>query len=279
VNTYPTQPSVAALGGIAAASVLILSIFLPCEAAALASATYIDLVTKISETLSPFEWLLIVLVCAGSGLALAGCIARALPNGGGRGAALLGMMGFGAGLAGEILWIIDFMSHADEARGYGLSVGLGVWIGCAAAVAGLVLLAVELSSSTILVRPGANLARRAVAPAVAGPARAALGAQAGVARLAYVEGGRPTSVDVQPGQRLLIGRDATANIRLTDPRVSRRHLIVERHANGWLVQDLGATNPTRLVGSGGTPQTIHGETSIASGQLLVGDVLVTLFAS
>jgi hypothetical protein len=47
--------------------------------------------------------------------------------------------------------------------------------------------------------------------------------------------------------------------------------------NGWSVRDLGATNPTRLLGASGTAQPIVGEVHIASGQLLVGDVLVTLF--
>ncbi|ONH23203.1 FHA domain-containing protein [Pseudofrankia asymbiotica] len=44
---------------------------------------------------------------------------------------------------------------------------------------------------------------------------------------------------VEPGQSFLVGRDATADLVIADPRVSRRHLLIEQAAEGWEVVDLG----------------------------------------
>ena len=46
----------------------------------------------------------------------------------------------------------------------------------------------------------------------------------------------------------LIGRDATADIYLSDPRVSRRHTIVFVDGSSWHVKDLGSSNGTYLDG-------------------------------
>jgi len=96
-------------------------------------------------------------------------------------------------------------------------------------------------------------------------------------RVVVMEAGRSTSVVVAPGHSVLLGREAGCGIRLTDPRVSRRHASVERVSGGWIVRDLGATNPTRLVGSGGAARDVGPEARMTSGQLLVGEVLVTLY--
>jgi hypothetical protein len=98
----------------------------------------------------------------------------------------------------------------------------------------------------------------------------------GPARMTYTEGGRQISVLVTPGRRLTIGRDPSAEIHLSDPRVSRRHATLERRDGKWFVTDLMATNSTRLLDANGEFQTIYGQVSIVSGQLLIGDVLVTL---
>ena len=43
------------------------------------------------------------------------------------------------------------------------------------------------------------------------------------------------------------------------------------------IRDLGATNPTLLLDPSGSSKELLGVSSVPSGQLLVGDVLVTLF--
>jgi hypothetical protein len=54
--------------------------------------------------------------------------------------------------------------------------------------------------------------------------------------------------------------------------------MISRSGNDWVVRDLGATNSTRLIGAGGGGgQAIQGEVRVPSGQLLIGDVLVTLY--
>ena len=95
--------------------------------------------------------------------------------------------------------------------------------------------------------------------------------------LVVVEAGRSTILTVAPGQRLLVGRDPDAQIRVSDPRVSPRHATIERRGDGWAVQDVDATNPTRLIDAWGMSRTVRGETTISSGQIGVGDVLVTLY--
>jgi hypothetical protein len=166
--------------------------------------------------------------------------------------------------------------------------GIGELVGIAAAVVGLVASIADVRSTPRpwTASPPAPLApyqppaptswqgpvpAQSVAPT---GARAAAGA---VGRISYVESGRPSSLVVNAGDQVMVGRDVDARIRLLDPRVSRRHALVVWSGSGWSVRDLGATNPTRLLGASGTAQPVVGEMRIASGQLLVGDVLVTLF--
>jgi hypothetical protein len=99
------------------------------------------------------------------------------------------------------------------------------------------------------------------------------------AQLSVVEAGRALpAVTVRAGEALIVGRDPGADVRLTDARVSRRHLKIERDTSGWLVRDLGATNPTRLLEPSGAVRDIRGEAiHLTAGQLLLGDALVTLY--
>ena len=97
--------------------------------------------------------------------------------------------------------------------------------------------------------------------------------------LAVVEAGGLTILTVEPGERLLVGRDPDAEIRVSDPKVGERHATIERRGDGWAVQDVDAMKPTRLIDAWGTNRQVRGETTISSGQLVVGDVLITLYAN
>jgi hypothetical protein len=99
------------------------------------------------------------------------------------------------------------------------------------------------------------------------------------ARLVVVESGHSLpAITLQPGESILVGRDPQARIRLTDTRASRRHLTIDREGAGWVVRDLGGTNGTRVVDSTGTTRELRGSViRLTSGQLLVGDALLTLY--
>jgi pSer/pThr/pTyr-binding forkhead associated (FHA) protein len=94
-----------------------------------------------------------------------------------------------------------------------------------------------------------------------------------------VEAGGLTILTVEPGERLLVGRDPDAEIRVSDAKVGERHATIERRGDGWAVQDVDAMKPTRLIDAWGTNRQVRGETTISSGQLVVGDVLITLYAN
>ena len=97
------------------------------------------------------------------------------------------------------------------------------------------------------------------------------------AQLVVLEAGQTLVLSVQPGQRLLVGRDAYAQIRLADPAVQPRHATIERQANAWVVQDLQAASPLRLWDATGSLKPVIGATTVEAGQLLIGNVLLTLY--
>ena len=97
--------------------------------------------------------------------------------------------------------------------------------------------------------------------------------------LVVLEAGKAKVVTVSSGQRLLVGRDPEAEIRVADKRVSERHATIERRGDGWAVQDVDAMNPTRLIDAWGTNRQVRGETEITSGKLVVGDVVITLYTN
>jgi len=107
-------------------------------------------------------------------------------------------------------------------------------------------------------------------------ARRAPGAS-GTGRLVVAEGGRSSTFDVAAGQSLVVGRGAEANVRLSDPRASRQHLTVTLTPSGWLLRDLGSTNPSRVLESSGRARDLRGETTISGGQVLIGDALITFY--
>lgn len=50
------------------------------------------------------------------------------------------------------------------------------------------------------------------------------------------------------GHRYRVGRDARADIILTDPRISRDHLLIDGTGDVWRIRDLASKNGTRLDG-------------------------------
>jgi hypothetical protein len=64
-------------------------------------------------------------------------------------------------------------------------------------------------------------------------------------------------------EELVIGRQLTSDIVLSDPSVSRRHARLVFRAGGWVIQDLESTNGTVLNGR-----------HIGRAELRPGDVLV-----
>lgn len=167
------------------------------------------------------------------------------------------------------------------------SQSFGFWVYLGAAVVGGVLVLTEVISLLIrfsapvhdpafVSRAAQQADKRAedpLMPVSAGAAPETVGS----GRVAVVESGQPTSRIVELGKSVILGRDPGCDIRLTDPQVSRRHAVIERVAGGWAVRDLGNTNPSRLMGSDGGSVEIGTGVSITSGQLLVGDALVTLY--
>jgi len=60
--------------------------------------------------------------------------------------------------------------------------------------------------------------------------------------------GPPVSYQFEQ-QAVAIGRAAANDLILRDPSVSRHHVEIRQEANGWVVEDLGSRNGTRLNGS------------------------------
>jgi len=72
-------------------------------------------------------------------------------------------------------------------------------------------------------------------------------------RLTVIEGpdaGRSFVLDPGSPQRLLLGTSPVCDVRLGDPRVSRRHAAVEPAGRRYRITDLGSTNGTFIDGTG-----------------------------
>ena len=57
------------------------------------------------------------------------------------------------------------------------------------------------------------------------------------------------SIDVKPGQTLVVGRAVTSDVPIFDPTISRQHAQVTARDGGVAVKDLGSSNGTFLNGS------------------------------
>jgi hypothetical protein len=98
-----------------------------------------------------------------------------------------------------------------------------------------------------------------------------------VAQLVVLEAGQSRMLSVRPGEHLLVGRDADAQVRLADPAVQPRHATIERRGNAWVVRDLQTESPSRLMDASGSITPVGAETTVEAGQLLIGSVLLTLY--
>lgn len=95
--------------------------------------------------------------------------------------------------------------------------------------------------------------------------------------LVIVISGNLTTYTVEPGQHVVLGRDAASNIILDDASVSPSHALIARLGPGWLVSSLDAGNPARILDATGRAQPIVKELGLRSGELLIGGYQVRLY--
>ena len=57
--------------------------------------------------------------------------------------------------------------------------------------------------------------------------------------------------------RITLGREATCDVTILDPSVSRRHAEILHSDSGWLVRDTGSTNGTSVNGTMTTQARIY----------------------
>ena len=291
--------------GLAAAVILIICFFLPWAAEGGYGASLWDFATKSnsSDAAWPIIYLLtfggtgLAIVCAG--IRAAGRAMSSMSPTAQRAMSICWVIGFAMAIGGIAYYLIK-LNEATSATYYGytvnsgVSAGYGVWLAITAAVVGLIAGVVDLAmpgqqawaapyGAQPYGAPGYGPSAQDAWAAPQAPTQvyspsAAYAAAATAGRLTYVESGHASTLMVNPGEQLLVGRDTAARVRLSDPKVSRQHAMISRSGNDWVVRDLGATNPTRLIGAGGGGgQAIQGEIRVPSGQLLIGDVLVTLY--
>ena len=77
------------------------------------------------------------------------------------------------------------------------------------------------------------------------------GAEAASFRLVVVDGldvGRELRIDGGEASRLLVGKGPTADLKLVDPAVSRRHIALEIEGERLRITDQGSTNGTQIDG-------------------------------
>ncbi|MDQ7035977.1 MAG: FHA domain-containing protein [Anaerolineae bacterium] len=73
------------------------------------------------------------------------------------------------------------------------------------------------------------------------------------------------------GDTLSLGRDATNDISIEDPEVSRYHLRLKWQGDGYTVEDLGSTNGTRINSGARIQSTVK----LQPGQaLMLGDAII-----
>ncbi len=274
-----------------AAIAILGSMLLPWAQTAYQAVSFLDLMSGKTPYIQ-VGWLTSGMLAVGALLAVGAAGSRLLNPASGRGASKMAVAGFAAALGGFGLWFV-LWAKVDQALGWtGVRMGIGVLVGVAAAVAGLVASIADFRSAPRLgmASPQAGVwsapATAQLQPPMGWPGTAPTqvaspqgpwNAAGASGRISYVEGGHPLSLVLSSGQQVTIGRSPTAGIRLSDAKVSREHATIAWSGSGWVVRDLKATNPTSLLGASGAAQPITGEVRMSSGQLLIGEVLVTLF--
>ena len=73
------------------------------------------------------------------------------------------------------------------------------------------------------------------------------------------------SVVLDPKISYVLGRDATADIRINSPKISRTHLKLDFKNGNWVIQDLNSSNGTYLNGKNITELKIQARTTIYLG--------------
>lgn len=104
-----------------------------------------------------------------------------------------------------------------------------------------------------------------------------------MATLNWESDGRRRRATLEPGASALIGRglqdvqtrDGLVLIPITDAGVSRRHARVSAVGAGWIIEDLGSTNGTRVQRGGDEPVDVDGSFAMYSGDVvLVGQASI-----
>ena len=65
--------------------------------------------------------------------------------------------------------------------------------------------------------------------------------------------------------RITIGRDPSNTLFIPDIRISRRHAVLTSQGEGYILEDLGSVNGTRVNGKKLAP---HSRTSLSNGDIL-----------
>ena len=84
-----------------------------------------------------------------------------------------------------------------------------------------------------------------------------------------------SSITVQPGQQVVIGRDAGCDITSSNPTVSRRHLQISHDGTKWVAEDLGSSGGTFLDGRRVERTDLAGNMALWLGDPDTGERVVT----
>jgi uncharacterized RDD family membrane protein YckC len=92
------------------------------------------------------------------------------------------------------------------------------------------------------------------------------------------QGVKQADARIEPGRGVVLGRGPEAQLRLSDRRVSGKHLQIEIDGSQWKIRDLDSTNPAQVIA--GDMKGYYIERSpirMASGQLRIGQSVITLY--